>query len=130
MLVKSHTGDRESFYKGYVKGLGRRSIAFVHHWFQQVKIVRGQCHDAETFFHESTDHVWPIWREQMTAMRKTSCRFFSRHAVRLGDLANGRSESKAVLVRHRGGLTLTVLLEHPFQNDVALVPCKIDIDVR
>ena len=59
-----------------------------------------------------------------------SADFFSRQAVHLGDFANGRSEAETVLIRHHGGLTLAILLEHPFQNVVTLIPCKIDIDVR
>ena len=56
----------------------------------------------------------------------------SRHPVHLRDLANRGPESQAVLVRHHRGLALldAIFLEDPLKNAVALVPRKINVDIR
>lgn len=63
-------------------------------------------------------------------MRRHLADFLGWDAVDLRDFADCPSQTQTVLVCHHGGLVFAVLLEHPRQNTVALVPRKIDIDVR
>ena len=66
----------------------------------------------------------------MHYLRRQPADFFRRHAVDFCNFTDSGSETETVLVRHHRGLALAVLLEYPFQNTVALVPGKIDVDVR
>jgi len=40
---------------------GQSIMYFAHGWLQQVEIEHGECCDAKAFFHQSTDHIRPVW---------------------------------------------------------------------
>ena len=56
---------------------------------------------------------------------------FSRgQAVHLGNFPHGRPRRQGVLIRDHGRLMRPIAGKHPFENLGALVPGKVDIDIR